>query len=361
MLKFFRSKAVTKAVLWILLILILPAFVMWGTASISRSKEKGPTFVGTIDGKKISFDDFYEQILGVRCQLILNYGNQPEVLRELARNMPLVAKIAWRRLVMLQEAKRYEVVVNDKEVVGYLQSHPLFMRNGKFDDKIYAYILRYNVGLSPRSFEETIRKNLQITKLETLLTKDVSVSDEEAVREFDEEYKKVKVKYIFLQVKEPAPSPTPNAAPGTATAQARTACREEADRIHKNITSLMNEGKETFEDACTKLALNVREPGLFARGETIEGLGDATALWNAASALKEGDVSVPIPVKDGCVILKVVEFQKPDADDLNEKKEECSKNALKKKRSKMLDAWFERLALNTRLNINLDEIDKYYR
>ena len=40
MLKIFRKKIVSKVILWGLLILILPAFVMWGSASMSRSKDK---------------------------------------------------------------------------------------------------------------------------------------------------------------------------------------------------------------------------------------------------------------------------------------------------------------------------------
>ena len=46
MLKVFRNKNVAKAVLWALLILILPAFVLWGTGSMGRS-EKMPVSAGT--------------------------------------------------------------------------------------------------------------------------------------------------------------------------------------------------------------------------------------------------------------------------------------------------------------------------
>src|SRR3989338_10475107 len=80
MLKIFRKKIVSKIILWGLLILILPAFVMWGNASMSRSKEKGPKYAGRIDDKKVSLGEFYGALAGVRSQIILNYFNQPKIL-----------------------------------------------------------------------------------------------------------------------------------------------------------------------------------------------------------------------------------------------------------------------------------------
>ena len=58
MLKLLRNKNITKVVLWALLILIVPAFVLWGTGSLGGSKGKGPTYAGKIDGKKVSFEQF---------------------------------------------------------------------------------------------------------------------------------------------------------------------------------------------------------------------------------------------------------------------------------------------------------------
>ncbi len=55
MLKFLRKKNIAKVVFWFLVILILPAFVFWGTGSLTGSKDKRPKCVGTIDKKSVSF------------------------------------------------------------------------------------------------------------------------------------------------------------------------------------------------------------------------------------------------------------------------------------------------------------------
>ncbi|MFH0764763.1 MAG: SurA N-terminal domain-containing protein [Candidatus Omnitrophota bacterium] len=203
MLKLMRNKKVTKFVLWGTLILILPAFVIWGAGSIGKSKEKGPTYAGLIDGKKISFDDFAGSLGAVRCQIFLNYFSQPQVLDAIMKNKEFSGKLAWDMLVMSREAKKRKIKVSDAEVITFIQGHPLFSRGGKFDDRIYEYILRNNLSVYPRSFEEIVRNNLAVQKMNNTLTKDIKVTDEEILdrykidnKDFDEEkFKKEKDEY----------------------------------------------------------------------------------------------------------------------------------------------------------------------
>ena len=178
MLKFFRTKGVTKFVLWTLLILILPAFVLFGTEALDRAK-KGPAFAGTIGKKRISLSELADSVVAVRSQLILNYGNQPDLVRTLAADKAFMTRAAWERLIMLNEAHRQKIRAADAEVVAYLRSHPLFIRNGRFDDKIYAYSLQYTIGMSARTFEEIIRKNIELTKLQASVVKDISSEEKE--------------------------------------------------------------------------------------------------------------------------------------------------------------------------------------
>ena len=203
MLKLMRNKKVTKIVLWGTLILILPAFVIWGAGSIGKSKDKGPTYAGLIDGRKISFDDFAGSLAAVRCQIFLNYFSQPQVLDAIMKNKELSGKLAWDMLVMSREAKKRKIKVSDAEVINFIRSHPLFSRGGRFDDRIYEYILRNNLAVYPRNFEEIVRNNLAIQKMNNILTKDILTASEEVLsqykidnKDFDEErFKKEKDEY----------------------------------------------------------------------------------------------------------------------------------------------------------------------
>lgn len=340
MLKFFRKKAVTKFVLWLLLLLILPAFVMWGTANISR---KGPRYVGIVHGKKVSFDDLSGSLTAIRCQLIMNYWNQDRILKEVLNDRRLLAKLAWERLITLREAQIKKVRVTNAEVIDYIRSHPLFLRNKIFDEKVYAYILQYNMGLSPRTFEEVTRENLMLSKLRQNVARDVKVSDEEVLDAFKVRSERAKVKYCLIE----------------ATGYGKDAFAR-ASETAKKFADLMQAEKDTFEGACAKLGLKPGETGLFSRDEAIEGLGESKALWEASFALGEGKVSGPIEVKGGAVIIMPVTLQRFDRKTFDEKKAEFEKIALQQKSVWTLNRWLNSLTSQATLNIDLDNIDKYY-
>ena len=194
MLKLFRKKNVARIVLWGILILILPAFVIWGSGSLGRSREKGPTFVGLINNKKVSFDEFADSLRAIRCQIILNYFNQPKVLDLFLNNKPFMGKLAWDRLIMAKEAHRNKIKISDRDVINFIRSHPLFLRSGSFDERIYEYILRNNVGIDPRGFEEILRENLAIKRLNYMLTKDIKVTDPEVLEAYKKDAEKIKDK-----------------------------------------------------------------------------------------------------------------------------------------------------------------------
>jgi peptidyl-prolyl cis-trans isomerase D len=198
MLKVMRQKNVTKMVLWGILILILPAFVLWGTGSIGRPKEKGPTYAGMIDNRKVSFEDFAGSVTAIRCQIILNYFNQPKVLQTFLGSKPFIGKMAWDRLLMMKETRKYGIKASDADVVKLIRSHPIFLRSGAFDPKVYEYVLRYNIGLEPRTFEEMMRQNLELQRLNDMLTKDVKISDEEIVQSYRKDNEKFKLIFAIF-------------------------------------------------------------------------------------------------------------------------------------------------------------------
>lgn len=397
MLKFFRKKNIAKMVFWGLLILILPAFVLWGTGSLSRPKEKGPSFVGIIDKKKVSFNEFFENLTAMRTLLILNYFNQPQILDAFLKNKPLLAKLAWDRLVMLKEAKKYKIKIPDKDVINYIRSHPLFLRNGKFDDKIYGYVLQYNMGLNPRSFEEMIRSNLEVQGLNEVLTKDLNITDEEVRTEYKKDYEKFKISYVLIETKsyldkinidagmikdyyekhknefilpakEGAETRLANFEDVKASIkdylaekEARILALKNAEELYKKITEFTTAKKETFEAAVSKLELKARETPFFSGPDYIEGLGEAASLVGAATNLKPNEISNPIETRKGALIFKVSALKGIDEEAFKKDKEVFAKKVWREKRAKMVDGWFNEIAARSFLNIDLKDIEKYYR
>jgi len=340
MLKILRHKNVSRIALWAILILILPSFVMWGAGNMGKSGEKGPTFVGKINGAKVSFEDFSKSLTSTRCQIILNYFNNSNILDELLKNRQLLGKVAWDRLIMSREAKRLKIKVLDTEVIAYVRSHPMFSRGGAFDSGMYAYILRNNLGIDARTFEEMVRENLAMQKLNEMQTKDVKATDEETLAFYKADNGKFKVSYAFISAGEPT---------------------AETLEKYKRFIELTEKDKKSFEEAVAAIGSKTQETPLFSKSDSIDGVGEALGLAAQAAGMKIGDISQPVRTKNGVIVFKLLSTQDADAGNFEKEKAEYSKKVLNLKKNIHLEAWIKGLEDANTLNIDLGDYEKYYR
>jgi len=399
MLKFFRKKIVMKIVLWGLIIIVVPAFVMWGSASMSRSKDKGPGYVGTVNNRKISFDELAGALLGVRSQIILSYFNQPKALDALLSNKSLLSKLAWDRVLMMEEVKRAHIKIPDKEVVEALQGHPLFVRNGVFDERFYAYVLRNSISLEPRAFEEIVRENLAMKRLSDTFTKNIKLSDDDILSEYRKEFAKIKISYILLEPKDyidkvtidknaakdfydknkaevmVKPDPKGGAPNRPATfeeskayiektlkeVEARKMLKTRSEEIYEELLkSAGNEG-EAFVSAASKLGLNVKDTDFFSRKDPLEAIGDAPIIMEISHGLKDLELSKPVEISKGYLIFKVIDKKGADEEAFPKEKEEYSKKVLEARANLIMQKWIKELEEKAKLAINLDDAEKYYK
>jgi len=399
MLKIFRKKAVRQFVLWGLLILILPAFVMWGSASMSRSREKGPDRVGTINNRKISFEELQEALSGVRTQIILNYFNQPKILDALINNRPMLAKLAWDRIILLNEAVKLRIRAADKEVVEAVRTHPLFSRNGAFDPAFYSYILRTNIGLEPRAFEETMRENLMLQKLAARITKDLKVYDEEALSEYNKEFEKIKISYIMIEpgqagveivisektamefyeshkndltVKSTLKGALPDRVATFEEArptiekylkevEARNMVREKTDETYKKLLDRIQNRNEVFEKAVERLGLTAKETEFFSSADKAGDIGEPGEIYAAARNLKEFELSKPLETGKGFIIFEIVAKKAADEEAFKKDKEDYIKKVQSRKVTQIMQDWLKKQEDAAKLAINMEDIDRYYK
>jgi len=347
MLKVFRNKNVAKMVLWGILILTLPAFVLWGSGSIGGSGKKGPTYVGTIENKKISFDDFAGSLESIRCQVVLNYYNDSKTLDKILKNKEFLGKLAWDRLIMFIKAKEAGISVSDREVVAFIGSHPLFVRNGAFDDRTYEYFLRNSLGLMPRSFEELIRENLMIQKLTDMLTEGVKVSDEEALRDYKKENDKFTISYVVISAKKGDKD--------------RAAAIENAKKVYDKLVEKMTKNKLSFEKACSKLDLKAQESKPFIGSDFIEGIGRMRRVAELAETMKKDELSKPVEIQKGILIFKVSSIQPFDQEKFKKDKDDYIKKILINKKNAYMENWLREREKEAALQIDLGNYEKYYK
>jgi hypothetical protein len=370
MLKVFRKKIVAKFVLWGLLILILPAFVMWGGANLSQPKGKAAAYVGFINNKKISFEKLYKAMSGVRCQIILNYFNQPRVLEALLRDRKLLAKLGWDRIIMLDEAKKLKIKVTNREIINYIRSHPLFMRNGDFDENFYTYILHNSVGVEPRDFEEALRENIAVQKLGSILTKDLTISDAEIADEYEKEFKRIKITYFIITPKSAIDKVTfkkEAVKPGGAIEnylkeiEARKITLEDVEDIYKKFIERLKNTDATFSRAASSLGFEVKNSQALSRGDNLEDIGDVSPVIDAASVLKDFEISKPAEVKDGYIVFEIVERLDADKERFKKEKDKYAGKIREKKSNAIMEEWLRKLEEKTKPAIKFEEIEQYYR
>ena len=152
MLKVLRSKNFAR---WILIVLAAALIVVWGLGSIVR-RSGGPSYAGEIFGKKISFREYAASWRAVKNDAMMRYEDFHKIYKQLD-----LEGQAWDRLILLHEAKRQRIKVDDKEVIDTIQGFQFLIRDGQFDNELYAYVLTNKLGVSPREFEEDMRDALQ--------------------------------------------------------------------------------------------------------------------------------------------------------------------------------------------------------
>jgi len=193
-LKLFRSKKFTKRTLVALLILIIPAFVLWGVGNLGS----GPELIGKIGGKAVYPRDLAKSAEGIKTQILFSHGDNFNVFSQILKNRVLINYMAWERLILLDASRGKSPKISNQDVISFISQHPVFQKNGVFDTTIYNYVLRNALSMDPRRFEELIRENLAIHFFRQSLLAGITVSDEEVLEEFSKVSDKVVLSYVFI-------------------------------------------------------------------------------------------------------------------------------------------------------------------
>ena len=333
MLNFLRKKGNIKKIMWGLAILIVPAFVLWGSGSAIRSKGL-PKYAGRIFGRKVSFRQYEQALLACRNQGLLMYGDK---FTQVAKYLNLENQ-AWEQLILLHRARLERIRVSNQEVVDTIRAMALFQEEGKFSQEKYNILLDYVFRTNPRDFEEQIRELLMIERLTDKVTQDVDLSDEEIEKAYQEDYEKATAEYILIEpqnfteqihlsyeelqeyyanYKEHFQKPEQVNVEYVGLyfeqgqEEEKDAKEEDAEESKQaleerlwEIADQMEEA-ESFETVAAEHQLEVKETGFFARQEAIPEIGLSYEFSNTAFSLEIGELSNIIETPQGYFIIKV--------------------------------------------------------
>ena len=212
----------TKAIWWLLTIVIVVTFlggfvfIFGAGVDFGSGQQKG--IAGSVDGSPISTTDYQAAIATQREAFRRQYGSDPA-----DRDEKNAEAQAWRTLVsqklMAGQARRAGIVAHDREVVLALQTsppqelidQPAFQTDGKFDPEKYRAALRDPNNTFWATFEDLVRSQLPVRKLQERLLSSIKLSEPELREAYHERFDRVAATALVvspdLQAKVPAPQP----------------------------------------------------------------------------------------------------------------------------------------------------------
>lgn len=346
MLKALRHKKTAKRIWIILVTVIVPAFIFWGSGSLIRSKQEA-TYAGKIFGRKISLLEYKDALLAVRNQMTMQFGDK---FTEVQKHLNLES-LAWERLILLAEAKKRKIKVGDEEVIRLIKSYPFFQRKNQFNNTLYQEMIQYVFHTQPRIFEEQTRQNLILSKLFDTVTNTITLSDEEIKEAYRKENEQVSIYYIasvysdFLKDITPSEEEIKDYFTQNSLQFRRPlsfnieyvslSSQDQDQRLTKDkidkLTLRLKNKKEDFMKVASDFGLTVKETGLFGQTDPIPGIGWSQEILNLISKANPGEFLPSIHMDKYYYILRLKERKEPYIPDFETIKDKIKETFIKDK------------------------------
>jgi peptidyl-prolyl cis-trans isomerase D len=203
MIRFLQTEGpFKKIVLSGLLLLICAAMVIAFVPGVGTdvSGNPGAGVVAKVDGQDISAEEVRETARGMLQQQGAQLGANASIL------LPFFAQRAADQLVdrqaLVSEAQHLGFKATPQEIKDELQHGryaEIFFPGGAFIGQAEYEGLLQQHNLTPMTFEDSVGKEILISKLQALITGSASVSDAAIRQEFDKQNTKVKFEYAVLK------------------------------------------------------------------------------------------------------------------------------------------------------------------
>src|SRR3990172_2879351 len=201
MLKYFRNR---KSLGWLvgafLLILVIFAFVAFYIPDFLRGTGvAGSGEVAWVEGPPISSQEFLRSYRAQEQQYRQQLGPQfsPDLMRQLGFDNLVLRQLVQNQILFL-EAERQGIAVTDQEVSDFIVSLATFQSGGKFIGReAYLSFLSRN-QMNASQFEEQMRQDLMVQKLQKLVTDAVVVPEADVEEEYRRRNEKLRLEYVFV-------------------------------------------------------------------------------------------------------------------------------------------------------------------
>jgi parvulin-like peptidyl-prolyl isomerase len=162
--KFLRKRKNVRIILWIITILIIPGFFLWGVGIEGSRKSQ---FAAVVNREPITLREFYDQLWKVEEKYKELFGENYNQLRDKLNLEKNVLESMIREKLLFQEARKRRIKVYKNEIINVIKQDPAFKNEkGEFDEEKYKQILSSYPDEELVKIEDQIRKEILIQKLE---------------------------------------------------------------------------------------------------------------------------------------------------------------------------------------------------
>ena len=308
MFKNIREKHLRK-VLWALVIIIIPSFVLWGAMSYFKSKRN--QIFARVGNKKISVNDFQYYVDMAR---IYRFLFAPMDMRTKITNQQL-NNLAWEYILLVWKAQKEKIKVSDEEVVARIQG--LFFQDARFDKDWYNRFLTRTLHVNPRTFEEYVRNFMMINKLFEKYAQ-VEITDEEVKALYNQANQKVKIGYILIPYGQFKDQITYTPQQIEAFYEKNKTLFKEEPKIKIRYT-LVGDNRDLKDDILATFtqfkglaeladsySLEIKETDFITLKDPIEGIGWQGQINKIAFDLPAGQMSPPLEAGEEIILMEKI-------------------------------------------------------
>ena len=188
-----KKKLITFSLWFIIAAFVGTIFFVWGVGD----KAQEQLYAAKVNGVMISDQEFRQKVEDTRNQFRQLFGNNVDELLKGNSLEKTVMDNLINESLLRGEAEKLGIPASDAEVAAQIQSVQAFQTDGKFDQQRYVQLLGRN-RLTPQIFEDNIRRDLTLQKIEDLIKKSVEVSPKEIELEYVYRNTEAAIRYLEL-------------------------------------------------------------------------------------------------------------------------------------------------------------------
>ena len=180
----------------VVLAVIVIVFVLWGSEAYRAQRGSR---LAVVNGETISIEEYrntYERLVE---QYRRQFGDALDstMLERLNLRKQALDSLIERRL-LVQRARAFNMSVSDDEIIKAIQGMSVFQQDGRFDSRLYQRLLAAN-RITPESFEEGLRQDLIVERMQGIVQAGAKVSDAEVYETFKWQEGTVRIDYVLFE------------------------------------------------------------------------------------------------------------------------------------------------------------------